>query len=61
MFNLFSQDVVYNSNELDSLVWGKINARLVSMGKKPIPNIEEGYYKLVANWQETDWLSESRD
>ena len=23
-------------------------------------NIEKGYFNLVANWEETDWLSKSR-
>ena len=162
-FYFFGQDVIYKSDRLDSLVWEKINDRLVSLGKKPIPifdhsevknfservcermlptdapqvhssqdsikvysgceciysckiqsttileseflphllngnldpiaqniidgwvgsedhnrvissdlwststvsvmihyNVDKGYYKLVANWQETDWLSKSR-
>lgn len=41
-FSLFSQDVIYESKELDLLVWEKINNRLESMGKKPISKFDDG-------------------
>ena len=41
-FYFFGQDVIYKSDRLDSLVWEKINKRLVSLGKKPIPVFDNG-------------------
>ena len=40
--DLTAQDVIYKSDRLDSLVWEKINERLVSLGNKPIPVFDNG-------------------
>jgi len=41
-FNLLNaQDVVIKSDQLDRLIWSKINNRLVSMNKKPIGSFED--------------------
>ena len=44
-FNSFSQEVEIKSAELDKMVWDKINERLVSIGKKPIVEFEQGEMK----------------
>ena len=41
-FCFFGQDVIYRSDRLDSLVWEKINNRLIEFGKKPIPVFDLG-------------------
>jgi len=37
----FGQDIIVKSNELDRLVWTKINERLVTLDKKPIRFFED--------------------
>ena len=44
-FNSFSQEIEIKSTELDKMVWDKINERLVSIGKKPIVEFEQGEMK----------------
>ena len=44
-FNSYSQEIEIKSTELDKMVWDKINERLVSIGKKPIVEFEQGEMK----------------
>ena len=41
----FSQDIEIKSEELNVIIWEKINQRLVSLGKKPITVYENGEMK----------------
>ena len=43
--NSFSQEIEIKSTELDKMVWDKINERLVSIGKNPIVEFEQGEMK----------------
>lgn len=43
--NCFSQDIEVRSEELNTLVWNKINERLVTLGKKPIQVYNQGEMK----------------
>ena len=40
-----TQEIEIKSTELDKMVWDKINERLVSIGKKPIVEFEQGEMK----------------
>ena len=40
-----TQEIEIRSDELDKMVWNKINERLVSIGKKPITVYEQGEMK----------------
>jgi len=40
-----TQEIEIRSDELDKMVWNKINERLVSIGKKPIVEFEQGEMK----------------
>ncbi len=44
-FNSFSQEVEVKSEELNKLIWNKINDRLISLGKNPIIVYEQGEMK----------------
>ena len=44
-FNSYSQEIEIKSTELDKMVWDKINERLVSIGKNPIVEFEQGEMK----------------
>lgn len=44
-FNSYSQEIEIKSTELDKMVWDKINERLISIGKKPIVEFEQGEMK----------------
>lgn len=43
-----AQDVTIYSPELERLIWTKINDRLLSLGKQPIPRFETGSYHAYA-------------
>jgi hypothetical protein len=45
LITCFSQNVEYRSAQLDSLVWEKINQRLVTLGNNPIEVFENGEMK----------------
>ncbi len=44
-FNSYSQEIEIKSTELDKMVWDKINERLISIGKNPIVEFEQGEMK----------------
>lgn len=46
--SLTAQDVTVHSPELERLIWTKINDRLLSLGKQPIPRFETGSFHAYA-------------
>lgn len=46
--NIQAQNIEVRSDELDRLVWTKINERLITLGKKPIAQFEDGLKRQFA-------------
>lgn len=45
---VFGQDITVKSQELDRLIWSKINERLVTLGKNPIKYFEDSLINQMA-------------
>jgi hypothetical protein len=45
---VFGQDITVKSQELDRLIWSKINERLVTLGKSPIKYFEDSLINQMA-------------